>query len=455
MSITPLTFTGVSSFSDDFQTILSRAVSIASLPIKALQNQQTDLLLKKDLLTSLRSAVSTLGSAVSSLGSVGANKAVTASSSNTSKVTVSNTGAAITGSYVISEITSVAAAASETSLIGYATADATEINVTGIVELVFGPLAHPITLAAGQNNLNGLRDYINDLGIGVSASVLNTGTGGTPYYLSLTVADTGSTTLKLNGTPGDDLTSLITNTNQGSNASFKLNGVPVSQTNNTISTAIPGVTFTIKGVTAALETATLTMASDRSQIYNGLSSLVDAYNAVGSQLNNQIGRSAGLLSGDSLIRQTQSALRSLSGYSGGAGNVNVLADLGFEFAKNSNGAASFNTQTFNALSDTDIANALTFLGSTTTGFGAVSANLTQISDPVLGFIKVQQDAYDKTDVRLSAQIDSISDRITLMQASLAMKLQIADALLASLTSQQDILTGSLESLRFTTFGRQS
>jgi hypothetical protein len=38
MTITPLTITGLSSFSDDFQTILNRAVSIASLPLSELQN---------------------------------------------------------------------------------------------------------------------------------------------------------------------------------------------------------------------------------------------------------------------------------------------------------------------------------------------------------------------------------------------------------------------------------
>ena len=44
MSLTPLTFTGVSTYSRDFQTILNRATQIASLPIQQLQNQQKDLL---------------------------------------------------------------------------------------------------------------------------------------------------------------------------------------------------------------------------------------------------------------------------------------------------------------------------------------------------------------------------------------------------------------------------
>jgi len=57
MGITPLTFTGVSPFSSDFQTILARAVSISSLPIKILQNKQTDILQEKQLSVSLSSSV--------------------------------------------------------------------------------------------------------------------------------------------------------------------------------------------------------------------------------------------------------------------------------------------------------------------------------------------------------------------------------------------------------------
>ena len=50
MGLSPLTFVGVSQFSADFQTILSRAVQIAELPIKALQNRDLDTLQKKTLL---------------------------------------------------------------------------------------------------------------------------------------------------------------------------------------------------------------------------------------------------------------------------------------------------------------------------------------------------------------------------------------------------------------------
>src|SRR5438093_201464 len=74
LPFTPLVFTGISSFSSDFQTVLNRAVSIASLPLKRLQNDDVDILQKKQLLGSLNSAVGALGASVAALGTVAENK---------------------------------------------------------------------------------------------------------------------------------------------------------------------------------------------------------------------------------------------------------------------------------------------------------------------------------------------------------------------------------------------
>ena len=68
MSLSPLTFTGVSKFSSDFQTILNRTVAIASQPVQLLQNQQKDLLQQKLLVSNLSGGVAGLATAVENLG---------------------------------------------------------------------------------------------------------------------------------------------------------------------------------------------------------------------------------------------------------------------------------------------------------------------------------------------------------------------------------------------------
>src|SRR5437763_13320768 len=82
LPFTPLTFTGISQYSDDLNTVLQRAVSIASLPLKRLQNDDADILTKKTTLASLTASVGTLGASVAALGSVASSKAIVATSSD-------------------------------------------------------------------------------------------------------------------------------------------------------------------------------------------------------------------------------------------------------------------------------------------------------------------------------------------------------------------------------------
>src|SRR5581483_6575630 len=309
MAITPLAFTGISKYSQDFQTILNRAVSIAALPVQQLQNKQTDIVQQKQLVGSLSDAVSRLSSSIQSLTAVAQAHGLVATSSNASKVSVTNTGATSTGSFQITDISSIASAASETSVAGYQTSDSTPVSASGTVKLVIGGTERRIQLTPANNNLVGLRDAINGLNLGVTATVLTTGTGTTPNYLLVTANTTGATSLRLVEDPDNAATDLLTTNNQGSNANFKLNGVPISQATNVVNSVVPGLTFNILGTTDTGETVNLRLQTDRGQLASALEDLVSKYNATASQVNAQIGPNAGLLSGDWLVRQIQNSLR--------------------------------------------------------------------------------------------------------------------------------------------------
>lgn len=452
MSIQPLTFTGVSTFSADFQTILDRAVSIASLPVTALQNQQSDLTQRKLLSTNLGDAVGALATSLKTLAAMGTNRALTATSSDSTKVTAAVTGATAAGAYTITNITSIASAAAETSVIGYADSDS-RVSATGIVKLTIGSEIRTITLGEGKNNLGGLRDAINGLGLGVTASVLTTGTGATPNYLSVSANNTGETTLKLVDDPTGAATNLLTSTNQGANTNFDLNGVHVSKPGTLISTVIPGVTLTINGTTTGTEKITVALSSSRSKLSSALQDLAAKYNSTAGQVNAQIGPTAGLLSGSSLIRQTRQAMLSLVNFGGAGGDLRSLAELGIELS--STGQMSLNTDTFNSLSDSQIESVFQFLGSDENGLSAITEKFTQISDPISGAVRQQNDQFALTDKRINEQVQAITERISVMQLSLKSKLQKADSLLASLTSQKSLLTASVDSLNYTTYGRES
>lgn len=445
MSITPLAFVGISKFSNDFQTILDRAVKIAELPVRQLQNRDADVLHKKTLLSSLSAGVADLASSLKSLGETAEIRALAASSSNPDAVSVRYSGATTAATYVIDEITSVAAAASERTLSGYADSAATPVGSTGEFKLVVGD--EEFVFTPSSNTLIGLRDHINSLGAGVTASILTTADGN---YLSLSANASGATTLALYDDPDGANTNLITATNQGSDAVFKLNGITVIQKTNLVNSVIPGLTFTIKQTTAT--PVTLSLASSRPALAAALESFVDDYNNLRSLVNAQVGPSAGLLSGNFVVHQLQSLLRGIASYRTSGQAVNSLAELGVEF--DSSGKAVLNTDVFDQLSEQQLEGAFEFLGSASSGLGAFGAQLEEYSDPISGLIRMEQDGLDRIDKQLQLQIEQMTARIEVMQQGLARKLQQADTLLAALESQQTQLEASLQGLSLVLYGRK-
>src|SRR5271154_359468 len=162
----PLPFAGVSQFSSDFQAVLTRAVQIAQLPVQALQNDQTTVQSEQQALTALEPDLTSVGSAIAALGTLSANGGLEANSSNSSIVTAVNTGASGEASYTISDITSLASPARETSLTGYANTTTTAVSASGYVNLVVGSNTYQLNISGSNNNLAGLAAAINNAGAG-------------------------------------------------------------------------------------------------------------------------------------------------------------------------------------------------------------------------------------------------------------------------------------------------
>jgi flagellar hook-associated protein 2 len=538
-----LFFTGVSTFSADFQQIVQRAVSIAQLPVTALQQQVSLNSSKNASLQTLNPAVAALGSDVAALGALAANKGLAASSSDASTVSVTNTGATSAATYTVSQITSLAAAASETSTSGYSATQA--VSTGGTMTLVAGAKSYSLDLTgSGQNNIAGLANAINNSGAPVSASVL---TIGSTNYLSISAANTGATTLQLNdgappaalvtntgtgtetslqtyadadttavsvtghvnlvvgskaynldvtqnntlngladainnagagltatvtgsagnfglsivaasGTPTIQLkdpqsADLVSNTNQGSDANFKLNNVQINQSSNNVTGVIPGVSFTLNNTTNG--SVKLSLASDGSQLSSALQSMVSDYNALVTQLQSEQGPSAGPLSGDIVIHQISSDMQQLVTFwnPNSSSSVRSLSDLGIEFSDS--GQMSFNANTFNALSDTQLADAFNFLGSATNGFAALASNFTQLTDPISGMIQTEENGLNQANTHLNSQIATLNANVAQIQAAATAQAQQADAFVAQLQSQQNVVDASIQSLNYVLYGRQT
>jgi flagellar hook-associated protein 2 len=268
-------FTGISNYSSDFQAILQREDQISQLPITTLQNSETTNLAIKQALVALNPVVATVATSVAALGQLASGQGLTATSSDTSTVTVANTGASAPGNYTISNII-VGTAASELSLAGYANASTTPLGVEGQnnFTLTVGSQTYNLNLT-GNDNLTGLENAINNSGAAVNASILSSGTSN---YLSITANNVGATTLTLNTAP--ETADLITNNATGTETSVA--GYP--DTGTTAVSDSGTVDLTVGGGSVI----PLNISAN-----NNLTGLMNAINAAGAGVTASITTSGG------------------------------------------------------------------------------------------------------------------------------------------------------------------
>jgi flagellar hook-associated protein 2 len=449
-AITPLTLNGISKYSTDYQSILNRAVSIAQQPLVLLQTQDSNLLAQNNALGGLQQDATNLVTSLQALGTLAANQAVGASSSDPTTVSATTTGATTPATYTINSVTTLASAASERSLTGYTDSTSTPVSATGSLNLTVGSQNYALTL--NSNNLVGLRDAINNSGAPVTASILTTSTGN---YLSVTANASGAAALQLiddpvtADNPGGSNTELLTQTNQGTDAEFHLNGIDIKQSSNTVNSVIPGVTLQL--LQQSSTPVTVSLQSDSTQISSALQSFVSAYNTVESDLQAQQGQFPGALGGNPAISGLQQTLRQITGFFTTGSSVTNLSGLGITF-NDTSGTATFDQSAFDALGSQQITDGFGFLNALATGSGNFVAQLQTFTDPISGVIHSEQQGNIATDGHLQSQMQTLTNRINTMQANLQAQLAKADALEATLESQQSTVNASLIGLNYVLYG---
>lgn len=447
----PQTFTGVSKYSSDMQSILTRTQQIAQVPVTALQNDQTTLKSEATALATLQSGVSTLASAISSLGLLASSGALTASSSDTN-VSAAVTGSGATaGTYTVSNITSLASVSMATMTDAVADPASTSVapTDTNTLYLTVGGKQTTISLTSATNNLNGLRDAINGANAGVTASILTTSGGS---YLTLTATLAGASALSLQSSADGSGTDLMSMDNTGSLAQFEVNGKAATSTSNEVTGIIPGVALTLKATTTSDEKSTITVSGNASTVTSALQSVVAAYNSLASSISTLTTAGSGALVGNPVVRSVENLMRQFAFYQG-TGSTSSLMDLGVSVDKT--GQMSLDTTALSAMTPGQLSNVLSFIGDGTTGISSLSTSFTAFSDTSTGVIQQDITQDQTSEQRLQDQIDAMNVRIQTAQKTEMAKLEAADALLAQLDSQQSILTSSIQSLNYTLYGSQT
>ncbi len=186
---------------------------------------------------------------------------------------------------------------------------------------------------------------------------------------------------------------------------------------------------------------TVTVSSSLSSVSSELSSFVTAYNAAFAELEKNFGQNGGALVGDSSVLEMQDALQQMINYTGSGGSITSLAQLGVEFTQQ--GTLTFDSSAIAGLSQSQISDALTFLGGVNSGGFLQYANntLNSITDPVSGAIATETQTLDNENSTDQTEITNDQAQITLMQTNLENQMAQANALIAALENQTTFLEG--------------
>ena len=305
------------------------------------ETQQTEAMLSA--YGKLRSAVTELRLPMRQLSSPDNLKAFSASSSNEDIGVSVDSAKASRGTYSV-EVTSMASAQALASQSVFSDKDATSVG-QGTLQLTVGDKITDITIDDSNDTLQGLANAINESGAGVSAGVIDTGSG---YQLVMSADETGTANaVKISATedagapglasfafdPADPTANPdMKETIAANDAVMKINGVEVTRSDNTFENVIDGLTFDVKdlGTSTVSVNQDLGAVSDRVQgfvdKFNGLQSTIDSL----SGFNSETGQGS-MLTGDSTIRGIQNQLRGiLTRVVPGMENASVrsLADVG-------------------------------------------------------------------------------------------------------------------------------
>jgi flagellar hook-associated protein 2 len=465
----------------DVNSIVSQLMAVEQQPITALQKQQTTYQSQISAYGQVKSALATFQTAVKALSDPAKFKVYTGAVSDSTVLSVTAGASASPASFQI-ETTQLA----QQHKISSGTPYGSTSNVigSGSLTIQFGTYdgtagtftqngskpSTTITIDSSNNTLSGVRDAINAANAGISASIINDGTG---YRLIITSKDSGAAnSIKLTTTDGDgnntDTTGLsalaydpvatagagknLTQVAEARNALFTIDGIAISKASNTVTDAIEGVTLNLTQKTMG-QPVSVNVAQDTKSISDAVQAFVKSYNDANKMLKdisayNAQTKTGSVLNGDSTVRSLQSQLRSIITGSVGS-TLSTLSSIGIGFqqdgtlgvdASKLQNSLDSNFSGVAALFATNASIAdgqINFVGSTTsTQEGSYSVDITslgtrgQLTGSSAAGLSISVGVNDQLDL----MVNGVSTSVTLSSGTYASAADLAAELQAKINS---------------------
>lgn len=443
--------------------LVDQLVSAERQPVELrLSRRESEAQTKISAFGALKGALEALQKPLETLASADGLKALTANSSNETVAAVeADPSVASRGSYSVN-VTQLAQAQSLASD-SFADSDTTTVG-SGTLTFTVNGVSTDVTVDGSNNTLQGLADTINDSNAGLSAGIVDTGSGfrlvlsadesGLENAIQVSVADSDGNSADASGLSQfafDGTTSNLTETVAAKDALLDVNGISVSRPSNNIEGVVEGVTFDVKSV----GTSTVKVERDPDEVAGRVQEFVDKFNALQDIIDKASGYNAesgvgGILSGDSTVRNIERDLRSgLTTVPAGMENssVRTLADLGIK-TDPSSGKLEFDASVFKEKLEAD-PEAVTSLFSEQNGVEGIAGKIEATIENYLasdGAISGRTKGLNNALDQIQEQRGRLELRMETYRERLVAQFSAADSLISQLNSTGNYVTQQLAAL---------
>ena len=350
----------------DVNGLVNSLMNAESVPMTALNQQKTSSQAKISAFGTIKNTLAQFQTTLNKLSDPQSIQTISASSSNSSAVTVSSNGNAVPGNYTIQ----IKQLAHSQSLAANGQSSQDTAIGTGQISFNFGSISggsfsngqyaganfesngqsgKTVTIDSSHNSLSGIRDAINAANIGITASIIHDGSTA-PYRLVLKNTQSGADqSLKISVSGDPALASLLnydpagnqnlTETGKAQDAQLNLDGLSIVKSSNTINDLIPGITLNLQQADAN-NTTQISVNRDTQALTNNLKDFVNSYNQLTNSLKSMssydmTNKKGAVLYGDASVRSMLSQIRSTitSALPSFAGKLSRLNQAGIEFQK--------------------------------------------------------------------------------------------------------------------------
>ncbi len=323
---------------------VDQLISISARPRDLLVSRTTQLKQQQVAISQLTALVIGVQLAADKLGKPDTFNKTEVTSSNTESLSATVTGSPSIGTY---QLTPVQLAQSH-QLLSAGVASRTDPIGEGTFAFRVGGVSSYSVQVDADDSLTDLADKINALNSGITATVINDGSSGTPYRLSLVSQKSGTVgEITIDATPGGLTFQEIA---AARDAVLRIgeagSGVQVTSSSNEFSNVIDGLKLTLQRTSA--DPVTVTVKGTDSELVANANLFVEQYNKLRDALAeltkfNPADNSTGLLFGSNEALRIESTLSSLlSRRFAGAGSIVSLDAVGISL--NDDGKLALDSQ---------------------------------------------------------------------------------------------------------------